>query len=292
MLRAASRRRWRRVRRVLSLLRKATRANHQDPFRKGALIELPHEGEILITGDLHGHRANFDRIVEIADLAAHPARHLVLQEIIHQLDCWKRDRDLSYLVLEKVAHLKVQFPDQVHVLMGNHELSEIQGRVLYKDGRVLNQLFDRGIAATYGPEDGAMVKSHYKRFFRSLALAVATRSHIFLCHSIPDGRLVEEYDRAFFTADFQVLYQSRKRKLIEELVWGRDYTAEGAEEFARRVRAEILIVGHEPCDEGHAVPNPRTIILDSKDEKGCYVLLDLKKRYNQEGVLKRIRPLN
>ena len=88
----------------------------------------------MITGDLHGHKRNFDRIVELADLENYPRRHLILQEIVHQLASWKRDRDLSFLVLEKVAQLKVDYPDRVHILMGNHELAELQGHEVFKDG--------------------------------------------------------------------------------------------------------------------------------------------------------------
>lgn len=271
-------------------MRQATRANYRDRYRRGCLVELPARGELLVTGDLHGHKRNFDRIVEIADLAAHPSRHVILQEVIHQMGSWKRDRDMSFVVLEKVASLKAQFPDQVHVLMGNHELAELQGRVLYKDGRMLNSLFDRGILASYGA-DGRQVKESYKRFFRSMALGAVTRTNIFMCHSIPEERFVREFDRSFFVEDFATLYRSR-RQLVEELVWGRDFSSELAETFARQIDAEVLIIGHEPCDEGHHVPNPRTVILDSKDERGCCCWLRLNQPYSQKGVVKNIKRLN
>ncbi len=290
-MRTADRRRKRKVRRVLSLLGKASRLSYEDPYRKGVLIELPLKGELLITGDLHGHKANFDKIVELADLGRNPYRHLILQELIHQLDCWKRDRDLSYLVLERVAELKATYPDQVHILMGNHELSELQGRVLYKDGRMLNNLFDRGILGCYGPEDGRLVKQAYKRFFKSMALGAVTKTNIFMCHSIPEARYVQEYDRDFFRQDIPTLLRKR-RVLVEELVWGRDYSPEVAETYAQRVGAEVVIVGHEPCEEGHDVPNHRTVILDSKDENGCYILLRLNQPYSQKGIINKISRLH
>lgn len=287
-MRTVQRRRKRKVRRVLSLLSKATRLNLEDPLRRGMLVQFPLVGELMVTGDLHGHKANFDRIVELADLARNPQRHLLLQEIIHQLDSWKRDRDLSYLVLEKVAQLKVDFPEQVHILMGNHELSEVQGRVLYKDGRMLNNLFDKGIVGSYGPEDGRLIKNAYKRFFRSMALAGVTETHLFFCHSIPEAEYVDRYDREFFMQDFQTVYRSHDRILLEEVVWGRDFSSEVAERYVDRVRAEIVMIGHEPCAEGHDIPNPRTVILDSKDENGCYCLLRLNQPYSQKGIIKKI----
>ena len=39
--RSAQRRRQRKVRRLLNLMRQATRLNLEDPFRKGVLIEFP-----------------------------------------------------------------------------------------------------------------------------------------------------------------------------------------------------------------------------------------------------------
>ncbi len=79
---------------------------------------------------------------------------------------------------------------------------------------------------------------------------------------------------------------------IERMVWGRDFSQEAADEFARMVGAEILIVGHEACQKGFRVPNTRHIILDSKDETGCFIHLRLDVRYVHSDLVKRIRRIN
>ncbi|MDP7035095.1 MAG: metallophosphoesterase [Planctomycetota bacterium] len=289
-VRRARQRRSSKVRRLISMMERASRCNWQDSCRQGSLIILPQKGDLLATGDLHGNSRNFDRIVALADLENHPDRHLLLQEVIHQVENLGRSRDMSFLVLEKVANLKTQFPDRVHVMMGNHELSEVQGRTLFKQGRKLNQLFDRGIASHYGAE-GAQVKKAYRKFFRSMPLALETPKQIFFCHSIPEMPYTERYDREFFLKDYRRQMVRKGSKLVEELVWGRDFSQETAGVFADRIGARLVVVGHEPCDEGYLVPNNRTLILDSKDGAGCFLLLKLNRAYTHRGLLRKISRL-
>lgn len=68
---------------VIDLLNQGAEANKADKFRLANLIHLPADGNLIVTGDLHGHRRNFERIVAFADLAGNPDRHVILQEIIH-----------------------------------------------------------------------------------------------------------------------------------------------------------------------------------------------------------------
>ena len=75
------------------------------------------------------------------------------------------------------------------------------------------------------------------------------------------------------------------------MLWGRDYRPEAAEAFARRMEADVLIVGHTPCDDGLAVPNRWHIILDCKDLEGRYVLFPLDQQLTQEDVIARARRL-
>jgi hypothetical protein len=61
----------------------AAAANLVTASRRGNLIQLDHVAadDVMIAADLHGHRVNFDRLVRIADLDAHPRRHLIMQEV-------------------------------------------------------------------------------------------------------------------------------------------------------------------------------------------------------------------
>lgn len=270
------------------MMLRAARANLEDSRRTGNLIDLPLSGEVMVTGDTHGNMENFARILELADLDANPHRHLILQEVVHSLEL-DRGRDMSFLGLEAQAQLKLQYPDRVHILLGNHELSEFQGRKVYKDDKMLNALFNRGVVAHYG-DDAPQVKNAYRKYFRSLALGARTQTKLFFCHSTPERRHVERYSLDFFMRPPN-LYDVVQKTLVEELVWGRDYDPDVADAFAQAVGAEVLIVGHTPCDDGYEVANHRHVIIDSKDDYGAYMLLKLDRPYSQKGVVNQIRPL-
>ncbi len=135
---------------VVDLLRAGSQANLASLHRQGNLIRLPCSGSLVVSGDLHGHRRNFERITAYADLAHHPQRHLVLQEIIHGGPQDARGGCLSYQVLFDAVHLKTQFPDQVHLLMGNHDTAFIAASEVVKDGREMNRAMVQALTWSLG----------------------------------------------------------------------------------------------------------------------------------------------
>jgi len=284
-----NKRQSRKARRTISMMKRATRANMEDCYRNGSMIEFPIKGELMIAGDLHGNKRNYDRLLEIADLENQPQRHLILQEVVHSLELSAGGRDMSFLLLEKLAELKVEFPDRVHILLGNHELSEFQGRKVYKDGKMLNALFSRGIAASYGP-DAAAVKEAYRKFYRTIPLAARTETKLFFCHSTPEGDQVRRFKLDFFR-QAPNLYDVVAKQMVEDLVWGRDYEPEIAEIWCENMACEVIVVGHDPCDDGYRIPNDRHIIIDAKDENAVYMLFKLNQPYSQKGLIKKIKRL-
>ena len=68
---------------LIELLEAGIEANQNDRHRQHNLIVGPESGDMVIAGDIHGHRRNFERIVTYAALDKNPDRHLLLQEIIH-----------------------------------------------------------------------------------------------------------------------------------------------------------------------------------------------------------------
>jgi len=242
----------------------------------------------MVTGDLHGHQGNFRRIVELANLARYRERHLVLQEVVHEL----RNSDeacRSYRLLETVARLKVNFPAQVHVLLGNHELSEFLDLEIGKRGRELNAAFDEGGRKAYG-ERWEEVKAAYRRFWKTGPIAVRTESRLFISHSTPRLEKMGDLCLDYFqrAAPEQIL---ARESPVYDMLWGRDYRPEASDEFARRMQADVLIVGHTPCENGIFAPNERHVIVDCTDFDGCYLLLPLARPLTQQEVLRCARRL-
>ena len=52
---------------IIDLLKNGEKANYSDEFRSGNLVNLGANGSLIIAGDIHGHRRNFERIVSFAD---------------------------------------------------------------------------------------------------------------------------------------------------------------------------------------------------------------------------------
>src|SRR5207249_4592719 len=98
--------------------------NRTDPLRRASLLEFPAYGQIVMTGDLHGNRRNFEKLCRYADLERAHARHVILHELIHQ-DTMLGQRDTSYELMIEAAQYKCRFPVQVHFLQSNHELAQL-----------------------------------------------------------------------------------------------------------------------------------------------------------------------
>ncbi len=310
---------------LLASVKSAARALIENPQRSGSLIRL--EGEdVIVTGDLHGDVAAFNRIVEITDLASHPGRHLILQELIHENG--KADVCSSCLLIERTCTLINRWPGRVHVLLGNHEMAELTGRAIIKNGAVLNEAFSKGVVARYGARaEEAMM--YFQALWRSMALAARTPNRVFISHSTPAKDClpgVEERspqpssalsgpDRSpaassqataaspgsekAGTGHFSPGVLERRLEPHDmqrggsgyELVWGRDFCKEAADRFAEMVDADFLIVGHTPCPEGFAVPNHRHVVLDSQGPAGVCLLLEMQAPLTLEEIVGKILPL-
>jgi len=280
------------IEQVIATFHQATRANLDTPFREGNVVFLTPEvaDEVMVTGDVHGHRRNFNAIRRIAALDKNPRRHLVLQEVCHGGPVYPANGGcMSHTVLEDVAKLKSQFPDRVHFILGNHELAELTDYPIQKNKQLLNLLFRLGLQQVYGPA-ADKIREAYAEFFQTCPLAVRLSGGTFICHSIPEEADTRKFDRTVFTRQINPV-EFTEHGSVFRLVWGRDYRAENAEAFAELVGATVLVNGHEPCDEGFATPNPRQVILDCCGDRACYAVLPVGAELSQQDVVSRIRKL-
>ncbi len=273
---------------VMTLMAKAAAANEQDPFLRGRLVELPREGDVLIAGDLHGNAPNFQRIIRAADLPHHPKRHVILQEVLHTMYADTPDR--SYQLLEEVAIFKAVYPTQVHIILSNHDISELCRLEIMKQGRSTLKAFDEALKEAY-QFNADVVRQAYFKFLRSLPWAAATHTGLFVCHSVPDIKHMGDFSREMFTDPGPEPNMGRGSPVFR-LVWGRDLSPHAASEFAKRVRARLIITGHHPCVNGHTEPNPWLVVIDSKDARGAYILLPLDRELSQAEVVSRIKHLH
>jgi hypothetical protein len=280
------------IEKVIKTFDAATQANWDTAGREGSAILLDPvlAEDVMVTGDLHGNRRNFNLIRRIAALDKHPKRHLVLQEVCHGGPTYPANGGcMSHTLLEDVAKLKEQYRDRVHFLLSNHELAEITDYPIQKNRQMLNLLFRLGMQQMYGSA-ADKIREAFAPFIQSCPLAIWLPGKICITHSIPEKADARRFDRSIFSRRLDPL-ELYEQTDVFRLVWGRDYRQENADAFAEVVHAEVLLNGHEPCPDGFATPNTRQIILDCCGDKACYVILPIGQKADQKEIVKRIQVL-
>lgn len=234
---------------------------------------------LIATGDLHDNPEGLARLVELAGMAergAAPTAHLTLHEVIHS-DRLVNGMDFSYRTLVRVAALKAEFPEHVHTLLANHELSQIAGAGIVKDGVSVVEAFNAGVEYVFG---GAYddVTAAMGEFIRSMPLALRWRETVdplaghpcpggrrdLVCtHSLPDPVLMDRFDagvldRPMIDADY-----APRRGSAHILVWGRGHQPEHLQQLATQLDAGLFVLGHEKAPEGVLFRPPNTVVLNT-----------------------------
>src|SRR5262249_47201902 len=186
-----------------------------------------------------------------------------------------------------LAALKCQFPTRVHLLLGNHELSQAMGQAIAKVESDLNASFREGVGTAYlsrAPE----VYAVYLELFRVIPLALRTPNRVFISHSLPSGSRLANFDPAILEWDVHPEEDLHPGGRVHSLVWGRDTRLETAAGFLQKVDADWLITGHIPCPNGYDVPSERQLILDALGAPACYCLFPTDRPVAQQDLVRGI----
>jgi hypothetical protein len=274
---------------IIDLLNKAGQACNADKFRRGNLIHLPPEGSLIITGDIHGHRRNFERIVTFADLDNNPNRHLVLQEIIHGGPQDSEGGCLSYKLLFDAVRYKLNYPDCVHIIMGNHDTTFINSSKVMKNGKEMNQPMNLALDREF-QQTSADIKLAMKEFLLSQPLAVRCDNRIWLSHSLPGNRYVDKFDPQILQRPLEIS-DCEKPGSAYLLTWGRNHSQATLDKMAEILDADIFILGHQPQPEGWSRAGENLIIVASNHNHGCLIPIDLAQSYTIEQLIDSTVPL-
>ncbi|MDR3622217.1 MAG: metallophosphoesterase [Paludisphaera borealis] len=279
-------------RKVLATVSKATELMRRTPGRSGSVVSLDAAEEVMVVGDLHGNLSAFKWVLTEAALDRHPGRHLVLQELVHEINKNQDDRpDLSHRLVDLVSALKCQYPDRVHLILGNHELSEVTGRIIGKDGQALNLRFRKGMQLSYGEACDEIFQA-YLGLFSALPLAVRTPNRVFMCHSIPDGRYLDDLDVSVLAADEWPAESMKRGGAVYAITWGRDTATETIDRFAAMVDADLFVTGHQPCEEGYRQANHRQLIIDGTNPYPTYCRFSAKEPATIESLVSSVKVMN
>ncbi len=275
--------------RAAEIFLEAARLNREDPLLRGSLLVFPNYGQVVMTGDIHGHRRNFEKLKRFCDLEHLGARHLILHELIHEDVPSLMAKDTSHELMLDAARWKCESPDQVHFVLSNHELAQVTGSEISKNGRVVTITFEESLREAFGA-GSAEVLAAICTFIRSFPLAGRTPNRVFLSHSLPGPRELPGFD---VTVLSRVLGDDDLNDggSAHAMVWGR-YQTEGVLTTLRELLdVDYFVCGHQPQDTGYDVLHDRMVILASDHNHGVFLPLDLAKPATLDTLTKSIRPI-
>ncbi|MBX3397054.1 MAG: hypothetical protein KF841_17000 [Phycisphaerae bacterium] len=273
---------------AVATYRQAAQANREDPFRRGSMLHLPPYGQVVMTGDLHGNDRNFEKLQRYAMLDRVQARHVVLHEMVHLDLIARTDIDTSHALLFKAAKYKCEFPEQVHFLQSNHELAQLTGYLIAKNGRVVIEEFNHAVRDAYGAQRGDEVLEAINEFIASFPIAIRTPNRVWMSHSLPNAHDMDEFDASVFDREL-TSDDLHTNRTVFNLVWGRRQTREQIESLATALQVDTFIVGHQPQEMGFARVLDRIIILASNHNHGTFLPFDLSKPKSTDELVDSIR---
>jgi hypothetical protein len=274
---------------VIQLFRKAGELNNSCSLRKGNVVYLPDRGKVIVSGDLHGHRRNFERVTRYADLEHHPENFVILQEIIHGGPEDDYGGCLSYQLLHDALNYKLQFPLQVHIILGNHDTAAVCDTSVLKAGKEMNLAMKTAMRRHYKAKFPD-VEAAMNEYLMTQPLAVRCANRIWISHSLPTDGVAEDFDISIFERPYTAADIQRPNP-VYQLTWGRRHSPQTLEFLAQRLDVDIFILGHQPQEIGWAPIGERTLIIASEHNHGCLLAFDLSRSYLVSELIDAIVPL-
>ncbi len=274
---------------TIQLYLKGAQANQSDPCRQGNIICLPDQGRVIVSGDLHGHRRHFEKIVDYADLENHPETHVIFQEIIHGGPEDEKGGCLSYRLLLDAIRYKLLYPGQVHILLGNHDTAVITNGSVLKNGKEMNTAMKDAMKRQY-QNDYELVNEALIRYLLSQPLAVKCQNRIWISHSLPADRYIDSFDTEILNRPYTIA-DMRRPNPVYLLTWGRRHSQDTLDRLAQRLDVDVFVLGHQPQDEGWTIAGDNALILASEHSHGCLLTFTLDRFYNVELLSEGIVPL-
>lgn len=271
----------------------AAEENLISSLRQQQVVHLPAEGQVWMTGDIHDHRRNFDRLIRSSDLGRNPQRHLILHELIHGDHVDANGAEDSWQTLYRAAEMKCDFPEQVHFLLANHDLAQIHGEGILKGGLSVCEAFNAGVRRDFGDAADDVIVI-ITEFLLSLPLAIKTDNGLLFCHSLPTDEQISKYDYTVFDRPLTGPDYRRKVGPVYQLIWGRNVTPTGAGEFLGKMNAKLAVTGHQPQETGYCINGPQHLIIASEHAQGVYLPLELDADYDMAsmaGCMRRLATL-
>ncbi|MBL4697926.1 MAG: hypothetical protein JKX70_03740 [Phycisphaerales bacterium] len=267
---------------VVDALRAGAAACRDASCRHGSIEVIDAPGQLIATGDTHDNPSNLKAVLGAAGLDGEfgaEEKHLTLHEIIHPDLPESRELplDTSFRGLTRIAYLKSQHPELVHVLLANHELAQAIGSGIMKNGVKCVDAFNAGIESVFGDES-YRVHDAITDLVMSLPIALRCKcpqGDILCAHSLPGPASMGRFDPSILDRELTPDDYQPRVGSAHMMVWGRGYDADQLEDLTERWGVNLFILGHEHAENGFSVVNPNTIVLNTDHSRGVYLPIDL-----------------
>ncbi len=254
---------------VAEAFRNAAQILRADPRRSGHVVSIEEATDFVVSGDLHGNRRNLAKIISHAALAANPGRVLILQEIAHGPDDPRTGHDRSVEVLLRAVRLMLERPEQVLFVLGNHDVAQVTGNEITKQGRGSCEAFEAGVHEGFG-DDAEEILQAVDEYILALPLAIRCGQGVWVSHSLPAPRRMELAGTEVFEGTGAHSPESLRRGgPVYEWTWGRAHTPEQIDALAETLGVGFFLLGHQHVEEGFEVLSPRAMVVASDHNRGC-----------------------
>jgi hypothetical protein len=270
--------------------------------RPGRLLRLPSEGQLLVCTDLHGHLADFRRMVEIFRASQRAGERpflLFTGDLIHGPNCPAEEwpsflgepyPDQSGQVVEGFLALRREAPGQVACLIGNHEHSHVGGPHTPK--------FWPDETAHFEEEVGPTRTRRYKKLFRELPVLAVSRCGLAITHAAPAVEIVGPEDIEELEYDgFEGLeiWSMAETRVLGALLWARYCPPAVARAFLDALgkggpHLGVVVYGHEIIPEGYRKVGAEQLCLSTSFgvsvKHKVYLKVNLAGRYDSVADLR------
>ena len=190
-----------------------------------------------------------------------------------------------------------------HVLLGNHELSQILGEdIFHYESNQVKDFEEHVMDRHEWFDEQFMYSTAYKESMKRWSWGAKTHNGIFIMHSGPHDismQELKEKGNTIETIDTSYAFSRNKfaLKTIENFIWARpwdDYTPSLIDEFLATVNCHTMIVGHTVARLGYGIFDKQIILSSSYggDRKKCYIDIPLNADIkNVDDVAKYIQVL-
>ncbi len=258
---------------ICELFEEATLRMRACRWRKHSCVVLPSTGRLLLTGDLHDNLPHFEAVCDLARLERSADNHVVLHELIHG-DRLVNGLDMSFQMLGRVAELVIAFPDQVHPVLANHELSQYRGHGVSKGGGDQTMKFSAGLEWVFG-DDADSVADALDGFIAAMSIAVRTEQGLLFSHSLPGEAYLNEFDFGVLERDLVDADYEGPAGAAFLMTWGRGHSPTSLARLAAEWRVQLFVIGHMYVADGAEAPFRNLVTLASDHAQGRVLPIDL-----------------